>query len=102
MNCDYIPAKLVERASIGPLAPYIKPYVSMMYQAGFVPAYVRENLTVLAAFGRRLERCGLGPSPDFSPMRPMTDLDGKFETPFDPGTTLNQAIETVDRNHQME
>jgi integrase/recombinase XerD len=60
MNCDYIPAKLVERACTGPLAPYIKSYVSLMEQAGYAPAYVRENLTVLAAFGRRLERCGLG------------------------------------------
>jgi hypothetical protein len=29
---------------------------SQLKQAGLVPAYVRENLTVLAAFGRRLER----------------------------------------------
>jgi hypothetical protein len=35
----------------------------------------------------------------FLTMRPMTDLDGKIETPFVPGTTLNQANETVDRNH---
>ena len=60
MNCDYIPAKLVQRACTGPLAPYIKPYINLMKQAGYVSAYVRENLTVLAAFGRRLERCGLG------------------------------------------
>jgi hypothetical protein len=60
MNSGYIPAKLVERACTGPLAPYIKSYVTLMEQAGYAPPYVRENLTVLAAFGRRLERCGLG------------------------------------------
>ena len=31
--------------------------------------------------------------------RPITDLDGKIENPFEPGTTLNKAIETADRNH---
>jgi site-specific recombinase XerD len=60
MNCDYIPTKLVERARTGPLAPYIESYISLMKQAGYVPAYVRENLTVLAAFGLRLERWALG------------------------------------------
>jgi hypothetical protein len=30
-----------------------------MKQAGYVPAYVRENLTVLGAFGRTLERWAL-------------------------------------------
>ena len=30
-----------------------------MKQAGYVPSYVRENLTVLGAFGRRLERWAL-------------------------------------------
>ena len=56
MNCDYFPLELMKRARTGPLAPYIDLYVSQLKQAGFVPAYVRENLTVLAAFGRRLER----------------------------------------------
>ena len=59
MNCDYIPSKLVERARTGPLAPYIDLYVSQLKQAGYVPAYARENLTVLAAFGRMLERSKL-------------------------------------------
>jgi hypothetical protein len=35
----------------------------------------------------------------FLSVRPITDLDGKIETPFEPGTTLNKAIETADRNH---
>ena len=35
----------------------------------------------------------------FLSVRPITDLDGKIETPFEPGITLNKAIETVDRNH---
>ena len=35
----------------------------------------------------------------FLSVRPITDLDGKIETPFEPGTTLNNAIETADRNH---
>jgi integrase/recombinase XerD len=60
MNCDYIPAKLVQRACTGPLAPCIEPYIALMKQAGYVPSYVRENLTVLGAFGRRLERWALG------------------------------------------
>jgi hypothetical protein len=51
MYNDYIPAKIVERARTGPLAPCIEPYIALMKQAGYVPAYVRENLTVLAAFG---------------------------------------------------
>jgi hypothetical protein len=59
MNCDYIPTKLVQRACTGPLAPYVERYVILMKQAGYVSAYVRENLTVLAALGRRLERWGL-------------------------------------------
>jgi len=60
MYYDYIPADLVERACTGPLARYIEPYIALMKQAGYVPAYVRENFTVLRAFGRRLERWGLG------------------------------------------
>jgi hypothetical protein len=60
MYYDYIPADLVERACTGPLARYIEPYIALMKQAGYVPAYVRGNLTVLGAFGRRLERWGLG------------------------------------------
>jgi hypothetical protein len=35
----------------------------------------------------------------FLSVRPITDLDGKIENPFEPATTLNKAIETVDRNH---
>src|SRR5258708_4250437 len=30
----------------------------------------------------------------FLSVRPITDLDNKIETPFDPGTTLNNAIGT--------
>ena len=35
----------------------------------------------------------------FLSARPITDLNGKIENPFESGTTLNKAIETVDRNH---
>lgn len=35
----------------------------------------------------------------FLSVRPITDLDEKIETPFEPGTTLNKAFETADRNH---
>ena len=35
----------------------------------------------------------------FLSLRPITDLDGKIENPFEPGTTLNNAIETAGRNH---
>jgi hypothetical protein len=30
----------------------------------------------------------------FLSVRPITDLDNKIETPFEPGTTLNKAIGT--------
>jgi hypothetical protein len=56
MNCDYILFEPIERARTDPLAPYIDLYVDQLKQTGVVPAYMPENLTVRAAFGRRLER----------------------------------------------
>ena len=56
MDPKYIPSKVIECGSFGPLSPYIDSYVRLLNEEGYAPASVRDHVRVIVKFNRSLQR----------------------------------------------
>lgn len=56
MDSKLVPSKVIECAPVGPLSPYIKPYVALLNEQGFTPSSVHEQIRVIAMFSQSLQR----------------------------------------------
>jgi len=58
MDPKLVPSKVIECAPVGPLSPYIEPYVALLNEQGFTPSSVHEQIRVIVMFSQSLLRSG--------------------------------------------
>lgn len=58
MDIKPVPSKIIERAPVGPLSPYIESYIALVNEQGFAPPSVYEQIRVIVMFSQWLERSG--------------------------------------------
>jgi site-specific recombinase XerD len=58
MDPKHIPSKIIECAPVGPLSPYIEPYVVLLREQGYAPASLHEHVRVIVMFSQSLQRSG--------------------------------------------
>ncbi len=58
MDPKLVPSKVIECAPVGPLSPYIEPYVALLNEQGFTPSSVHEQIRAIVMFSQSLQRSG--------------------------------------------
>jgi hypothetical protein len=58
MDIKPVPSKIIERAPVGPLSPYIESYIALINEPGFAPPSVYEQIRVIVMFSQWLDRSG--------------------------------------------
>ena len=58
MDPRLVPSKIIKSAPVGPLSPYLEPYIAFVHKLGFAPRSVYEQIRVIALFNQSLQRSG--------------------------------------------